>query len=171
MPKKTPIDALPNKRLTREVLTDTLQSRLAFRQTWVDRFAELMTREFGTVWFLIANIIIFLLWILWNEGLLGLEPFDPFPYSLLTMVVSLEAIVLSIIVLISQNRQGHVAEVREKLDFEIDVRAEQEITKILCILEDMEKHLGMHKKKDGELEQMKKRVNLETLRKTAESEE
>jgi len=170
MKKKAVIDTLPDKHLTKEVLSDTLQSRLAFRQTWVDRVAELMTREFGTVWFLIANIVIFILWILWNEGFLGLTPFDPFPYSLLTMAVSLEAIVLSIIVLISQNRQGHVAEVREKLDFEIDVRAEQEITKILCILEDMEKHFGMERKKDGELEEMKKRVNLETLRKTAESE-
>ncbi len=171
MQKKHVMESLPGTGLTKEVLVDTLKSRLAFRQSGIDRFAEFMTREFGTVWFLVANVIVFVVWVLWNEGFLGLTPFDPFPYSLLTMAVSLEAIVLSIIVLISQNRQGHVAEVREKLDFEIDVRAEQEITKILCILEEMEKHLGMRPKADGELEEMKRRVNLETLRKTAEDEE
>ena len=127
-----------------------------------------MTKEFGTVSFLLVNAIVFLVWIIWNEGAFGLIPFDPFPYSLLTMAVSLEAIALSIIVLISQNRQGHIAEVREKLDFEIDVRAEEEITKILVMLEDIHKHLGIDNGDDGELQAMKRKLDLSRLQKEAE---
>lgn len=156
--------------LTSTVLSERLQSRLAFRKTWADAFADLMTRYFGTVTFLIANAIVFLVWILWNEGVLGFEVFDPFPYSLLTMAVSLEAIALSIIVLISQNRQGHIAEVREKLDFEIDVRSEQEVTKIIYMIEDIHKHLGIEAREDGELEEMKRHVDLGRLQKEAEYE-
>jgi len=162
-----PPAALPHN-LTQADLNEHLKSRLAFRQSWIDHFADFMTKEFGTVTFLIANGIVFLVWILWNEGMFGLEAFDPFPYSLLTMAVSLEAIALSIIVLISQNRQGHIAEVREKLDFEIDVRAEQEITKILEMLDEVHQHLGIKRNEDGELDQMMRKVNLERLRKEAE---
>jgi uncharacterized membrane protein len=168
MPKKAALPPLPEN-LTQEDLAEHLKSRLAFKQSWADRFADFMTKEFGTVTFLFANGIVFLVWILWNEGMLGFEPFDPFPYSLLTMVVSLEAIALSIIVLISQNRQGHIAEIREKLDFEIDVRSEEEITKILFMLEEIQNHLGIdHQGDDGELQQMKQKVDLSRLQKEAE---
>ena len=167
MTKKATLPALP-KDLTQEKLSEHLKSQLAFRQTWVDRFADFMTRYFGTVTFLIINAAVFLVWILWNDGLLGLEVFDPFPYSLLTMAVSLEAIALSIIVLISQNRQGHIAEVREKLDFEIDVRSEQEITQILCMLEDLNKHFNIPIRGGSDFKEMVKHIDLSDLQKEAE---
>lgn len=161
MESKKPLD---------RVYSQHLKSRLAFERTWVGRFADLMTRWFGSVTFLLLNFAVFLVWILWNEGMLGFEVFDPFPYSLLTMAVSLEAIALSVIVLISQNRQGHIADIREKLDFEIDVRSEEEITKMLIMLDEIQHHLGMRRHlKDGELEEMKSRTDIEALRKEAEA--
>lgn len=57
----------------------------------------------------------FAIWILLNTGSLGVRPFDPFPYGLLTMIVSLEAIFLSTFVLISQNRFSQEAEHRADL--------------------------------------------------------
>jgi uncharacterized membrane protein len=61
----------------------------------------------------------------------GLQPFDPFPFGLLTMVVSLEAIGLAIIVLISQNRASRIDDLREEIDLQINTVAEEEVTKII----------------------------------------
>jgi uncharacterized membrane protein len=67
----------------------------------------------------------FAVWIALNEGLLGeAGVFDPYPYGLLTMIVSLEAIFLSTFVMISQNRQAARENVRADLDFETNVRSE-----------------------------------------------
>lgn len=164
--KKHP--SLPKGELTPERLNEHLKSRLAFKQSWVDAFAGFMTKEFGTVTFLIINAVVFAVWIAWNEGMFGLTPFDPFPYSLLTMAVSLEAIALSIIVLISQNRQGRIAEIREKLDFEIDVRAEEEITQILIMLDKIHEHLGIERPDDKDFEEMKQKINIRRLQQEAE---
>ena len=102
-----------------------------------------MTVQFGSLWFLIFNAIIFLGWIEWNLGWFGLPIFDPFPFGLLTMIVSLEAIFLAIVVLISQNRQSKIGDVRQQLDFEVDFRAEAEIKKILQKLDDIHHHLAV----------------------------
>jgi uncharacterized membrane protein len=77
-------------------------------------------------------MIWFAIWITWNLGLIpGLQPFDPFPFGLLTMVVSLEAIGLAIIVLISQNRASRIDDLREEIDLQINTVAEEEVTKII----------------------------------------
>ena len=64
----------------------------------------------------------------------GIEPFDPFPFGFLTLVVSLEAIFLSVFVLMSQNRMTRQADKRAHLDLQIDLLAEQELTTILHML-------------------------------------
>ena len=70
-----------------------------------------------------------------------IPPFDPYPFTFLTMVVSLEAIFLSIFVLISQNRMAHQADRRAHLDLQINLLAEQENTMMLRMLERLcEKH-------------------------------
>jgi uncharacterized membrane protein len=72
-----------------------------------------------------------------------LEPFDPFPFNLLTMLVSLEAIFLSIWILISQNQMTRQAERRAHLDLQINLLAEQESTATLRIVHDIAEHLGI----------------------------
>lgn len=144
-------------------LTSRFRSHLKFHRSWVDEMADFLTDIFGTVVFLLLNIILFTGWLMLNTGMFGYIPFDPSPFVLLTTIVSLEAIFLSIVVLISQNRQSKIADLRQKLDFEINVRSEQEITKVLMMIEDIQRHLGMPIKNESELEDMKRAINLQEL--------
>ena len=72
-----------------------------------------------------------------------IEPFDPYPFSLLTMIVSLEAIFLSIWILISQNQMTRQADRREHLDLQINLLAEQESTATLRAVHGIAHHLGV----------------------------
>lgn len=138
--------------------------RMKIRDSLGGRFADSMTRWFGTVWFLTSNALFFLAWILINIGAIpGINPFDPFPFEFLTMFVSLEAIFLSVIVLVSQNRAGRIADMREDLDLEINIRSEDEITRIINMLDEIHDHLGLPKEDDDELRGMKQKTDIEKL--------
>ncbi|HRH23858.1 MAG TPA: DUF1003 domain-containing protein [Candidatus Magasanikbacteria bacterium] len=131
----------------------------------INRYADFLTHSFGTVSFLTLNAILFLGWILINSGLIPHVPvFDPYPYGLLTTAVSLEAIFLSVIVLISQNRASEIDELREELDLHINIKAENEITKILNMLDAIQGHLGISSEEDAELKTMKHRTNINRIR-------
>ena len=97
--------------------------------------SDAITRVTGNVTFVAANLAIFAAWIVLNTWGVGtLPPFDPFPFSLLTLVVSLEAIFLAIFVLMSQNRMARAADKRAHLDLQVDLLAEQELTTMLRML-------------------------------------
>lgn len=101
-----------------------------------DKIADELTRFAGSMKFVYVHTVWFAVWILINLGVLGLGlAFDKFPFGLLTLIVSLEAIFLSTFVMISQNRQAQAAEVRSELDYETNVKAEQEIELIMTALE------------------------------------
>ena len=100
-----------------------------------DKFADMLTAKFGTVAFLGLNIIWFAIWIPINTGNVPfIDPFDPFPFGLLTMIVSLEAIMLAIIVLISQNREAKVSELREEIELQLNTIADSELTKLIALM-------------------------------------
>jgi uncharacterized membrane protein len=101
--------------------------------------------------FVYIHIVWFSVWILLNSGLFNMRPFDPFPYGLLTMIVSLEAIFLSTFVLISQNRLGEVSEQRAALDLHIDLLTEYELTRVLQMLDEIQDKLGIPNEEDPEL--------------------
>src|SRR2546428_2191868 len=86
-----------------------------------------------------------------NPGRVGIPPFDPFPYGLLTMMVSLEAIFLSTFVLISQNRFSDEADRRAELDVHIGLLAEHEIPRVLHMLDAIQDKLGIENDADSEL--------------------
>jgi len=89
------------------------------------RAADAMTAFSGSMPFVYIHLIWFGAWLLCNEGVFGESLiFDPFPFGLLTLIVSLEAIFLSTFVLISQNRQQGRADRRSQADYENDIRAE-----------------------------------------------
>lgn len=147
----------------------TFEAKFNAQRKWYDRFADLMTGTFGTFWFFALNGLWFFAWILWNSPLFPFLPkFDPYPYGFLTMMVSLEAIFLSIIVLISQNRQSKIADMREEIDLNINVRAEREITKILNLVDAIHDHLGLENENDHELTEMKQEIDLEEVEKEIE---
>lgn len=140
------------------------RTKLEKNKSRVDRFADFLRNYFGTVWFLVINAIIFLGWILLNSGLIpNFRVFDPYPYGLLTTAVSLEAIFLSVIVLISQNRSNKIDELREEIDLQINIKAENEITRIINMLDEIHDHLGLTSKDDAELKKMKTKTNLDDI--------
>jgi len=81
----------------------------------------------GSMPFLLINLIWFGAWIIVNTFRLGIPAFDPYPFGLLTMIVSLEAIFLSCFVLISQNRQAEKDHVRSDVEYEVNIKAELEV--------------------------------------------
>ena len=90
-----------------------------------DRFADRVTAFAGSLNFVYIHTAWFAVWIAVNAGLLGASlVFDAFPYGLLTMVVSLEAIFLATFVMVSQNRQAARSDIRSDLDFENNLRSE-----------------------------------------------
>jgi uncharacterized membrane protein len=90
-----------------------------------DRAADHVTSFAGSLNFVYIHSVWFAIWIAINVGLLGSAlVFDEFPFGLLTMIVSLEAIFLATFVMVSQNRQAARSDVRSQLDFENNVRAE-----------------------------------------------
>jgi uncharacterized membrane protein len=94
-------------------------------RTSQDRLADSITAFAGRMLFVYLHALWFIGWIAVNEGLLGRAmEFDPYPFGLLTMIVSLEAIFLSTFVMVSQNRQAVRENVRADLDFETNLRSE-----------------------------------------------
>lgn len=105
-------------------------------KTLEDHAADKITSFAGTMTFVYIHSAWFGIWVIINLGLLGAGlKFDVFPFGLLTLIVSLEAIFLSTFVMISQNRQAGDAERRSELDYQTDVKAEKEIDVIMQTLQ------------------------------------
>ena len=106
-----------------------------------------------------------------NTGLIqGIEPFDPYPFGFLTMMVSLEAIILAIVVLISQNRARQIEDLREEVDLQVDIITEQELTKVAHMIALLLEKNGISMKGDKELEGILKPTNFEKIQKILERE-
>ena len=108
-----------------------------------DRMADAVTSFSGRMVFVYVHILWFGIWILLNTGWFGVRGFDPFPYGLLTMVVSLEAIFLSTFVLISQNRLSEETERRADLALHIGLLTEHELTRVLQMLDVIQEKMGI----------------------------
>jgi len=104
--------------------------------------------------FLVIHAIIFILWIYWNLPFSGLPKFDPYPFGMLTTIVSLEAIFLSIFVLMTQSRESKIGELREELTLQVNLRMEEEITKTLHLVAGLYSRLGLVLADDPELKAM-----------------
>jgi uncharacterized membrane protein len=119
-----------------------MQRKVTEARTMQGRVADAITTFSGSMAFVWIHAVWFGFWVLLNIGLLHIphiSEFDPFPFGLLTMVVSLEAIFLSTFVLISQNRLAAASEKRAELDLQINLLAEQKATKTLEILDQIAK--------------------------------
>jgi uncharacterized membrane protein len=112
-------------------------------RTPTDRSIDAISRFCGSLAFVYVHAIWFGLWIAINLSPIRAIRFDPFPFGLLTMVVSLEAIFLSTFILITQNRQAQMADRRNHLDLQINLLAEQENTKMLKMLAAIHQQLGI----------------------------
>jgi len=145
-----------------------VRRQLERRRSIVTKIADSITGFCGSFPFVYFHIAWFSGWMLWNTGILGLTPFDEYPFGLLTMIVSLEAIFLSMFVLISQNRMTELADQRADLDLQVNLLAEYEITKVLSIVDAIADHLNIEVGKDPELEELKLQISPDMVLKEME---
>lgn len=110
-----------------------------------DRVAGVITRFAGSMSFVYLHVAWFAGWIFFNSSSVIPESWqiDPFPFTFLTFVVSLEAIFLSTFILITQNHEERLMEKRNHLDLQINLLSEQENSKMLRMLERIQQRLGI----------------------------
>ena len=131
-----------------------IKAQHAAHRTLLERFVDDLNEIASSVWFLVGHAIGFTIWLLWNTGSIGLKPIDPYPFGLMTTIVSLEAIFLSIFVLMAQQRESAIAELREELGLQVNLRVEQEVTKTLQLVAGLYTRLGHRVSDDPELHHM-----------------
>jgi uncharacterized membrane protein len=113
--------------LLRTRVSRNVNEEMEEHSTPLQRVADWIAWFSGSMPFLIINAAWFIIWISLNTLHLGVPAFDPYPFGLLTMIVSLEAIFLSCFVLVSQNRQAEKDRVRADIEYEVNVKAELEV--------------------------------------------
>jgi uncharacterized membrane protein len=147
-PPPSQVPSSPQPHTVEDVVQQNLDTILQLdkaaraQRTLPDRVVDAITAFCGSLVFVWVHAVWFGLWI--GENLLhGRTGFDPYPFPLLTLIVSLEAIFLSTFILISQNRDSQLSERRNQLDLQINLLAEQENTKMLAVLSQIAEKVGV----------------------------
>jgi CRP/FNR family cyclic AMP-dependent transcriptional regulator len=135
-----------NSALLRNAATRNANEEIADNRSTVMKVADWIAEFSGSLPFLFIHIGIFAIWIMLNVKLLPIGGFDPFPFGFLTLVVSLEAIILSVFVLLSQNRQVARDKVRGDIEYDVNLKAEMQIA-------------HMHEKVDNLYSEIQKRLD------------
>src|SRR3954447_3784334 len=138
-----------------------IESAQRENRTIGERIAETVAQFCGSMTFVWVHIVWFGLWIILNT--IPNIKFDPFPYTFLTLVVSLEAIFLSTFILISQNHDTRLSERRNHLDLQINLLAEQESTKMIMMLQEIARQVGVHIEEDQEMTELAQDTELEKV--------
>jgi uncharacterized membrane protein len=148
----------PERRLRRSAGINkafrAIKAQHASNRSQMEVWADRMISFASSTPFLVIHLIIFIVWIAWNIPAFGLKQFDPYPYGMLTTIVSLEAIFLSIFVLMTQSRESRIGELREELTLQVNLRMEEEITKTLHLVAGLYARLGLQLADDPELRSM-----------------
>jgi uncharacterized membrane protein len=137
----------------------------ARRRSASERVSDSLIGVMGSLGFVMAHVVIFLAWFVWNSGWIpGLLVFDPFPFGILTLVVSTEGVLLAIFVLINQNRMSREADHRAHLDLQVGLLTEAEATKTLSIVRELARHFDIDSHEDQqELERLMEPTDLPEL--------
>lgn len=141
--------------LLRHTASRNVNLEVADSRSQVEKVADWIAAFSGSITFLMIHVVLFAGWILLNvDWLPGWKPpmFDPFPFGLLTMVVSLEAIILSVFVLLSQNREASKERIRGDIEYEVNLKAELEIAHL------HEKMDRLHQEAVGRLDELQRLV-------------
>jgi uncharacterized membrane protein len=121
-----------------------LEHQALYRRTITERMSDAVVKFIGSVAFLLLQLLLVLTWSAINLHLVyGVKPFDPFPFGILALVISSESVLLTIFVLISQNRIMRQAEKRAHLDLQVGMLSEQELTAMLRMQHKICKRLGI----------------------------
>jgi len=144
----------PSRRAGTHQARRSLAAHHAAQRSTIERTADALTRAAASTPFLIFHVVWFAAWIVVNTGGIDIRPLDPFPFGLLTLIVSLEAIFLSIFVLMAQSRESTIAELREEVSLQVVLRMEEEVTKTLQLVAGLYTRLGQQVGEDPELREM-----------------
>jgi uncharacterized membrane protein len=136
------------------------------RSSWSSKLAEVVTRFTGSMAFVLIHLVVYGLWITINAGLIpGVPRFDP-SFVILAMEASVEAIFLSTFILITQNRMMSAAAERADLDLQVSLLTEHEITRVITLVREMAKRMGIEAAHDPELSELAKDVRPERVLET-----
>ena len=119
------------------------RAKLARHESVHDRIADRIAHHAGSMYFAYAHAVLFGFWLVWN-AVPGVPHWDPYPFVMLAMAASVEAIFLSTFVLVSQNRMSRLADKRAELDVQINLLSEREITRVLAIVSRIADKLDLH---------------------------
>ena len=149
-----------------------MERNLVVNRTLVDRVADLIAAFSGSMTFVAIHVVWFVLWFLINTRVLPwVKPFDPYPFILLAMIVSVEGVILSTFVLMKQNRLQQRIDMRDNLNLQVDLLAEKEVTKSLQLLQAICRHLEIHDPAlDEELQEMESKTSVDMLANTIKRE-
>ena len=160
------------EQLTQQNVETILELERAAREerTSSDRVAEVIANFCGSMVFVWVHVAWFGAWILFNL-VPGLPHIDPFPFTFLTLVVSLEAIFLSTFILISQNHDSKISERRNHLDLQVNLLSEQENTQMLMMLRAIAEKVGADLTQDPRLEALSEQTEPQRLAQQIEARE
>lgn len=120
-----------------------LERQAAREATFGERAGARISNLIGSMTFVTIHAIAMIAWIAWNQLAPEASRFDPYPYGLLTFIVSLEGVLIATFVLIAQNRMSRQTDQRDHLNLQIDLLAEQEMTIMLKMLRRISERLGV----------------------------
>jgi uncharacterized membrane protein len=166
--KKRPGETSPPKVCADDLTRENVQSMRRVEEaalanrSGADRMAAFIARFCGSMSFVWLHVLAFACWIGANSWP-GLAHWDPYPFTFLTLVVSLEAIFLSSFILISQNYELRISDRRNQLDLQINLLTEQENTKMIQMLERIAKKVGADNGSDPDVRILKEDTDPEKL--------
>jgi uncharacterized membrane protein len=140
------------------------------RRSSSERLADAVSAFAGSLLFVLFHSLLLLAWLLVNSGKLsGMRPFDPYPFSLLGVIVSVEAVVLSSFILMRQNRMMRRGERRNHLNLQVDLLSEKEITKLLQMVTAICGQMGLkHVLADQEIRELSQPTSIESISQSLE---
>ena len=158
----------PSRQLATAGGTEKLQTNIAAlredreaadrSRTVGERIADAVTTFAGSMYSVGFHLLLYGGWLIYNSGVLPGEPFDPFPFVMLAMMASVEAIFLTTFVLISQNRNAAIDQRREDLGLQVSLLTEHEITRLAQLVDLMASRLGVEDREKPELDDIKQEV-------------
>src|ERR1700683_2906820 len=164
MAKKEESSLPLNAKRNIETITQIEQALLRKRNL-AERMGESVARFFGSLLFIAAHILFFTCWIVINTGRFGkIAPFDPFPFSFLSLIVGIEFIFLTTFVLLNQKYQIRREEQWSHLHLQLSMLTEQEVTRNVQMLRAISQKLGIHSPAiDEELTEMTRPTSVEAF--------
>ena len=126
-------------------------------RSYEERLIGSISNFAGSMRFVYTHLIMLVIWIGWNQGWLGLKPFDP-EYSLLSVTACLEGIFLTVFVLMQQKLMTVHSDKRSELDLQINLLTEHELTKLIALVIQVAKKAGVEVAEYNELEEITKDV-------------